>query len=122
MLGGEPFLVVNADVVSDMPMPEGDFDERTLGKLVLVSTPPYKAHGDFDIVDDRVCNSENPQLTFSGVAIYRPEFFAGCSAGPFPLAPLFRAAADANQLAGELYTGSWTDVGTVERLTALNRD
>ncbi len=121
MLGGEPFLVVNADIVSDMPMPEADFDERTLGKLILVSTPPYKAHGDFDIVDDRVCNSENPQLTFSGVAIYRPEFFAGCSAGPFPLAPLFRAAADANQLAGDLYTGPWADVGTVERLTALNR-
>jgi len=122
MLGDEPFLVVNADIVSDMPMPEADFDKRTLGKLILVSTPPYKAQGDFDIVDDRVCNSENPQLTFSGVAIYRPEFFAGCSAGPFPLAPRLRAAADANQLAGDLYTGPWADVGTVERLTALNRD
>lgn len=122
MLGDEPFLVVNADIVSDMPMPEADFDERTLGKLILVSTPPYKTHGDFNIVDDRVCNSENPRLTFSGVAIYRPEFFAGCSAGPFPLAPLLRAAADANQLAGDLYTGPWADVGTVERLTALNRD
>jgi len=122
MLGDEPFLVVNADIVSDMPMPEADFDERILGKLILVSTPPYKTHGDFDIVDDRVCNSENPRLTFSGVAIYRPEFFAGCSAGPFPLAPLLRAAADANQLAGDLYTGPWADVGTVERLTALNRD
>jgi MurNAc alpha-1-phosphate uridylyltransferase len=122
MLGSEPFLVVNADIVSDMPMPEADFDEQTLGKLILVSTPPYKAHGDFDIVDDRVCNSESPQLTFSGVAIYRPEFFAGCSAGPFPLAPLLRAAADANQLAADLFAGPWHDVGTVERLTALNRD
>jgi MurNAc alpha-1-phosphate uridylyltransferase len=122
MLGSEPFLVVNADIVSDMPMPEADFDEQTLGKLILVSTPPYKTHGDFDIVDDRVCNSESPQLTFSGVAIYRPEFFAGCSAGPFPLAPLLRTAADANQLAGDLYAGPWHDVGTVERLTALNRD
>jgi len=122
MLGSEPFLVINADIVSDMPMPEADFDGQTLGKLILVSTPPHKTHGDFDIVDDRVCNSENPQLTFSGVAIYRPELFAGCSAGPFPLAPLLRAAADANQLAGELYAGPWHDVGTVERLTALNRN
>ncbi len=105
-----------------MPMPEADFDEQTLGKLVLVPTPLHKAHGDFDIVDDRVRNGETPQLTFSGVAIYRPEFFADCSAGPFPLAPLLRTAADANQLAGELYSGLWEDVGTVERLTALNRD
>ncbi len=122
MLGSEPFLVVNADIISDMPMPEADFDGQTLGKLILVSTPPYKTHGDFDIVDDRVCNSESPQLTFSGVAIYRPEFVAGCSAGPFSLVPLLRAAADANQLAGELYAGPWHDVGTVERLTTLNHD
>ncbi len=76
MLGSDPFLVVNADIVSDMPMPEADIDGQTLGKLVLVPTPLHKTHGDFDIVDDRVCNSETPQLTFSGVAIYRPEFFA----------------------------------------------
>ena len=122
MLGSDPFLVVNADIVSDMPMPVADFDQQTLGKLLLVPTPLHKMHGDFDIVDDRVRNSETPQLTFSGVAVYRPELFADCSAGPFPLAPLLRAAADANQLAGELYSGQWEDVGTVDRLTALNRD
>ena len=122
MLGTDPFLVVNADIVSDMPMPEVDFDEHTLGKLMLVPTPPQKTQGDFDIVDGRVRNSESPQLTFSGVAIYRPEFFADCSAGSFPLAPLLRSAADENRLAGELYSGPWEDVGTVERLTVLNRD
>ena len=121
MLGGEPFLVVNADIYTEMPMPEADFDEQTLGKLILVATPPHKADGDFDIVDKRVRNSERPQLTFSGVAIYRPELFADSSAGSFPLAPLLRSAADRNQLAGDIYTGPWEDVGAVERLAALNR-
>jgi MurNAc alpha-1-phosphate uridylyltransferase len=58
-------------------------------------------------------------LTFSGVAIYRPEFFDGCEAGRFPLAPMLREAADRGQLSGSLYKGLWADVGTPERLAAL---
>lgn len=122
MLGNEPFLVVNADIFTDMPMPGTDLDEQTLGKLILVPTPTHKAHGDFDVVDGRLRNAEEPQLTFSGVAIYRPEFFANCKAGRFSVAPMLRAAADANQLAASEYSGTWVDVGTIERLEALNSD
>lgn len=122
MLGNEPFLVVNADIFTDMPMPGTDLDEQTLGKLILVPTPTHKAHGDFDVVDGRLRNAEEPQLTFSGVAIYRPEFFANCKAGRFSVAPMLRAAADANQLAASEYSGTWVDVGTIERLEALNGD
>ena len=122
MLGREPFLVVNADIFTDMPLPEADFDEQTLGKLILVPTPAHKAHGDFDAVDGRLRNSAEPQLTFSGVAIYRPEFFANCEAGRFSVAPMLRAAADANQMAASEYSGTWVDVGTIERLEALNSD
>ena len=120
MLGDEPFLVVNADIFTDMPMPIADIDEQTLGKLILVPTPAHKAHGDFDIVDGRLRNGEQPQLTFSGVAIYRPEFFANCEAGRFSVVPMLRAAASANQLAASEYAGTWVDVGTIERLEALN--
>ena len=122
MLGNEPFLVVNADIFTDLPMPIADIDEQTLGKLILVPTPAHKAHGDFDIVDGRLRNDEQPQLTFSGVAIYRPEFFANCEAGRFSVAPMLRAAASANQLAASEYSGTWVDVGTIERLEALNSD
>ena len=120
MLGGEPFLVVNADIFTDMPLPRADLDEQTLGKLILVPTPAHKAHGDFDVIDGRLRNSEKPQLTFSGVAIYRPEFFANCEAGRFSVAPMLRAAADANQMAASEYSGTWVDVGTIERLESLN--
>ena len=103
-------------------MPVADFDEQTMGKLVLVPTPLQKPHGDFDIEDNRVRNSESPQFTFSGVAVYRPEFFADCSPGRFSIVPMLRAAADAAQLAGEVYAGEWADIGTAERLAALNGD
>lgn len=120
MLGSEPFLVVNADIHTDMPVPAADFDAATVGKLILVPTPPYKAGGDFDIEAGRLRNAAAPELTFSGVAVYRPEFFAGCSPGRFSITPLLQTAAERDQLAASLYTGSWNDVGTPERLAALN--
>lgn len=122
MLGSEPFLVVNADIHTDMAMPVADFNQETIGKLVLVPTPAQKARGDFDIVEGRLRNSESPRLTFSGVAIYRPEFFQACSPGRFSIAPMLRAAADAGQLAAEVFDGAWADIGTAERLAELNDD
>ena len=121
LLGDEPFLVVNADIYTDMPMLMPDLGEDMMGHLVLVPTPEHRSAGDFDLVNGLVRNGQNPELTFSGVAIYRPEFFAQCSAGRFPLAPMLRAAADAGKLAGSRYSGLWEDVGTPARLAELNR-
>lgn len=122
VLGEAPFAVVNADILTDMPLPQLALPAGVLGHLVMVPTPDYRQNGDFDLVNGLVRNSASPSLTFSGVAIYRPEFFDGCEAGRFPLAPLLREAADAGQLSGEVYSGLWMDVGTPERLRAANRE
>jgi len=120
MLGQGSFLVANADIYSDMPVPEIELPTELLGHLVLVPTPDYRDAGDFDLQDGLVENGEMRSLTFSGMAVYRPEFFAGCEAGRFPLAPMLRNAADAGQLGGSMYEGLWADVGTQQRLDALN--
>lgn len=121
LLGSEPFLVINADVFTDMTLPPAGLLEHDAGHLVLVPTPAHKDRGDFDLDGDRVIESAKPALTFSGVAIYRPEFFGGCKAGRFPLAPMLKSAAHAGQLGGSLYEGTWEDVGTPDRLAELNR-
>ncbi len=121
LLGDSPFLVANADAFTDLRLAEIEPGADSLGHLVLVPTPAYREHGDFDLRGGLVRNSSAPQLTFSGIAIYSPEFFDGCSPGRFPLAPMLRAAADAGQLSGELYRGRWADVGTPQRLRDINR-
>ena len=118
-LGDGPFVVINADIFTDMPIPEVTLADDQLGHLVMVPSPEYRAGGDFDIEEGRIRNSSEQSLTFSGVAIYRPQLFDGCEPGRFPLAPLLRAAAADGRLSGSLYEGLWADIGTPERLEAL---
>ncbi len=121
LLGTGPFWVVNADTYTEIRLPKLNLEENMLGHLILVPIPGHKKNGDFDLADGLVRNVENPALTFSGIALYRPELFAGQKSGRFPLAPILREAADCDQLSGSLFEGVWEDVGTPERMAALNQ-
>jgi MurNAc alpha-1-phosphate uridylyltransferase len=118
-LGADPFLVINADIYADMPVPDIELAADHLGHLVLVPTPDYSEHGDFDLVEGLIRRVEKPPYTYAGLAIYRPEFFADCEPGRFSIVPFMFAAADAGRLAGSVHTGIWADIGTPERLAAL---
>ena len=63
---------------------------------------------------------ETDRFTYSGIGVYRPAFFEGCTPGKFPLLPLFKRAIAAGRLFGELHTGEWNDVGTPQRLAELD--
>ena len=119
LLGDEPFVVVNADIYTDMPIPDVVLADGTDAHLVLVATPAYREQGDFDLDNGRVTNA--PVHTFSGVSFFRPSFFDGCEAGRFSVVPLLREAADEGRLQGSFYDGFWADVGTPERLAAVEQ-
>ncbi len=120
ILGSSPLWVLNADIYTDFELPCIRLDASSLAHLVLVPTPAHKEHGDFALENGKVRNSGNRDLTYSGMALYRPEFFADSPGGRFSVVPLMRAAADRGQLEGSVYEGAWEDVGTPERLAALN--
>lgn len=124
LLGGAPFLLVNADVYADVdfaPLVQRalEFPERDLAHLVLVPNPEHRLDGDFGLEQGRARNDGAPRLTFSGISILRPELFVNCEDGRFPLAPLLRQAAACDQLGGERFDGPWSDVGTPQRLSEL---
>jgi N-acetyl-alpha-D-muramate 1-phosphate uridylyltransferase len=122
LLGEAPFLLVNSDIYC-----EYDFSrlkelslENHLAHIVLVPNPPHHPEGDFTLEAGAVGNGASPRYTYAGIAVMSPALVAGVRAGEkAPLGPLLREAAGKRRLAGELYGGLWTDVGTITRLDEL---
>jgi N-acetyl-alpha-D-muramate 1-phosphate uridylyltransferase len=120
LLGPGPFLVVNGDTWTDVDLAGLAVGPEADARLVLVPNPPHHPRGDFGLEGGRVVEAEAGRHTYSGIGVYRPELFAGCEPGRFPLLPLLRRAIAAGRLEGQLHTGAWHDVGTPERLAALD--
>jgi MurNAc alpha-1-phosphate uridylyltransferase len=118
-LGSQPFLVVNADVFTDLDFGAVRIAPEALAQLVLVANPIHHPNGDFALINGRVHDQGGARWTYSGIGLYRPELFHGCSAGKFPLLPLLRRAIASRRLHGQVFEGAWSDVGSVERLAAL---
>ena len=119
LLGPEPFLVLSGDIWTDIDLGGVQLEPEAHAHLVLVPNPPHHPRGDFGLEGNVVVQRDSERLTYANVGIYRPEFFAACAAGRFPLLePLNRAIA-ARLVRGEVHRGAWSDVGTPERLAQL---
>ena len=137
LLGDQPFLAISADVYC----PHFDFaqvlevledndvwgkpharDKRDVAWLYLVKNPPHHPNGDFSLNSFSVGNEGEPRFTYSGIGIFRPEMFDAVTPGEtLRLSALLREYAVRGQVGGELIRDEWTDVGTIERLKALNK-
>ncbi len=126
LLGGEPFLVVNGDIYTEM-----DFNNialqanihavSSLVHLVMVDNPPQHLNGDFAIENNMLKHAGEKMLTFSGVGVYHPDLFKDIVKGePAKLAPLLRKAIDNHAASAQYYQGVWHDIGTPERLKQLD--
>jgi len=121
LLGAAPFLVVNSDVWTDMDFSRAlTLDEGADARLVLAPNPPHHPRGDFGLEGDLVVERQTDRFTYTGVGIYRPELFRGCAPGKFPLLPLLQRAIAARRLRGAVYRGEWLDIGSTDRLAALD--
>jgi MurNAc alpha-1-phosphate uridylyltransferase len=116
-LGTDPFLVVNADVVSDFDCSELRLGGE-IGRLLLVPNPDHNPQGDYGIDAGNRLTAHGPKFTFAGISLLSPALFAGLAPGRRPLSRVFDQAIAAGQLTGQLWSGMWFDVGTPERLNA----
>lgn len=119
-----PFVVVNGDVYTDVCLKSLKLPEGMLAHLVMVDNPDFHPVGDFCLQEgmlfEKAAMPEKAGLTFSGVSILSPRLFDGCQRGKtFALAPLLIDAMKQGRVSGQYHNGFWTDVGSVERLQAL---
>jgi MurNAc alpha-1-phosphate uridylyltransferase len=126
LLGSEPFLLVNGDVFCDADLAALTIATGDLAQLLLVSNPDHHPRGDFWLTRAGRIEAQQAgdaeRLTYSGLAVLRPELFAGAAAGRFPLLPLLERAREAGRLGGRRHGGAWLDVGTPERLARLDAE
>jgi len=120
LLGNQPFLVVNADVWCDYSF-DVNFDlQGKQAHLILVDNPIHNTSGDFGLENGCAVVHSSVQYTFAGIGYYDPIMFASQAYGSAPLAPLLREKMVDLEVTATYYKGEWRDIGTPERLEALN--
>jgi MurNAc alpha-1-phosphate uridylyltransferase len=119
LLGNQPFLVINADILTDFP-----FDKlpKNVGEAHLILTPnPRNYSGDFNLRAGLLTNEKHAPYTYCGIGVYNPAFFSKIPDGKIALGKILREKVDKKLVTGQLYTGVWHDVGTTERLEAVTQ-
>ena len=127
-LSNQPFLVINSDILCDWPLSRASkisassiLDEK-MAYLVLTKTPSLS--GDFHLIGKTVFNNlnnrnsaNNYKYTFTGIGIYRPQFFQYIKRGTSgKLKDILVPAVEKGLVMGELHQGIWEDIGTNESL------
>lgn len=121
LLGDQPFLVINADVICDYPLARLRDIQFDLAHLVMIPNPPHHPKGDFSINPQGLLSEGGEKaLTFSGIGLYHPRLFDGIAAQPLKLRPVLNRAMQEKRVSGERYDGIWLDIGTPERLQAVD--
>lgn len=113
---GEPFVVINGDIMTDFDFSVLLDTNPIMAHLVLVPNPVHHPDGDFACLPDGALSLHADKMTFSGISVLNPSLFTGCENTAFALGPLLKGAIAAGQVSGTVYSGTWIDVGTHERL------
>ena len=124
---GDAFWVVSGDVyIPSFPFDPSDaklfIESGALGQLWLVKNAPHHPNGDFGIDEDRLASrTAEPKLTWASVGLFRAALFRDIPVGTkMALRPRLEYAINQRSLRAQFFAGAWTDVGTMERLDALN--
>jgi N-acetyl-alpha-D-muramate 1-phosphate uridylyltransferase len=121
MLAPGPFLVVSSDIWTDIDFSRIRIGGEAQAHLVLIPNPPHHPRGDFGLDGDLLINRETDRFTYANVGLYRPALFRDFNPGRFPLLAALNRGIAARRVTGEMHRGEWCDVGTPERLGALEK-
>ena len=121
MLGGKPFLVINADIICDFPLAQLRNKDIDLAHLVLIGNKSHHPQGDFGLDNKGLLTEHGAEkFTFSGIGVYHPSLFTGTPPGPLKLRPVLIEAIRQQRISGEKFAGLWLDIGTPQRLQEIS--
>ncbi|MFI4931042.1 MAG: N-acetylmuramate alpha-1-phosphate uridylyltransferase MurU [Burkholderiales bacterium] len=125
--GNDCFWVVSGDVFLPGFTFDAAFAQRfaastTWAHLWLVPNAAHHPQGDFGIDAHGLAVADAPlRRTWASVGLFRATMFQGVAVGTrLPLRPLLDDGIAQRRVSAQAWDGEWTDVGSVERLQALN--
>ena len=148
LLGESPFLLVNADSFANIDYAQLKLNFDRLAHLVLTANPAHNPDGDFTLATDNSVQALRPpadhpdsperperpdsperptdtgasRYTYTGIAVLSPALLLESYALEFnSLTDVLALAATHQLVSAEIHDGFWLDVGTPERLRALER-
>ncbi len=122
----QPFLVVNADVYTELDYFSFFEKYKTIppnfAAILLNENPPHHLKGDFSLNEQGfVLPPQHKTYTYTGIGVFTADFFKNAPPTPsFPLKPLLENAISSQKLLGEKNTAYWLDVGSPARLQELD--
>lgn len=119
----DPFIVVNADVMTDY-----DFSHiihysqtmKSLAHLILVPNPKHNLKGDFCLDGEKNIVDKTHKIgqsyTYTGISMCQKSLFADAYAGEkVSLPTIWQSFIEQKAISGEVFHANWRDVGTPER-------
>jgi N-acetyl-alpha-D-muramate 1-phosphate uridylyltransferase len=134
LIEAQRFLLVNGDVFCDVDFARFELAPGDLAQLLMVPNPPQHPLGDFVLEQGRLRTDGAPRLTYAGIGLFDARLLDDWRAvigdsedarrdlPRFGLAPLLRAAMANDRIAGIEHRDRWEDVGTPQRLAALDAE
>ncbi len=122
LLGNEPFMAINADIICDYKLDNLKLDNNYMAKIVLVKNPKHNNNGDFSITSSNIVIKNNTynDWTFAGIGLYKTELFSTRKIAKLPLSVIFNELIANKQLTADIHNGIWFDIGTKDRLDAIH--
>jgi MurNAc alpha-1-phosphate uridylyltransferase len=125
---GDVFWVVSGDIhAPDFAFARADaeaFDASGAeGQLWFVPNEPYHPAGDFGIdARGHARRDAAPRVTYANFALFRASLFRDIVPGTrLAMRPKLEEALDRDALLGRRWDGDWSNIGTPEQLTELQR-
>lgn len=119
LLGDHPFICINGDIWSEFDLASLPRELNTDAHLVVRPLPAWRAPGRFEqLLQARLPAGSNAH-TFAGYALYQPRALSGLPHRG-SIVPWWLDRLERDRISVTGYSGSWEDVGTVDRLESLN--
>ncbi|MBD2858624.1 nucleotidyltransferase family protein [Spongiibacter sp. KMU-158] len=121
LLGDDPFILVNGDIWTDMDFAPLTSISPASAHLFLTVNPAHNPAGDFSISSQgALAERDDDALTFMGVSVWQPAVFAELAQGKRALKPIIDTLIAEQRATASAFHGQWWDIGTPERLAALD--